>query len=285
MAGLGPKPRVGGGGGAADGLQFFTPPAGAVQPGGGFPQQPGMGGVQPPHMGGGFPQIQAGVAPGGYPAPPQGSLGGSIGGPSPPQQFGSFPQPQQLGNFPQASMQQTSTGFDDFENEPPLLEELGINVEHIALRIKGVAFFTRVDQAVLEDLDLSGPVAIVLSLGACLLCAGKISFQYVYGLGLTGCVVLWMLVNLMNQRGGIDLYRTASILGYGLIPIVFLAFLGIFVSLQSTTGTVAAALCIFWSTATSSRFFATAIAMQQQRWLVAYPVGLFYTCFTLITVF
>lgn len=174
---------------------------------------------------------------------------------------------------------------DDPDNEPPLLEELGINVEHVVERMKGVAFFRKVEQEVLEDLDLSGPLAIILALGTCLLLAGKITFSYVYGFGATGTVLLWCLINLMSQKGGIDMYRTASVLGYGLIPMVIMAMLGIFISLQSTFGTVVAAICIFWSTATASRFFATANAMQQQRWLVAYPVGLFYTVFSLLTIF
>ncbi|CAK0840773.1 unnamed protein product [Prorocentrum cordatum] len=99
------------------------------------------------------------------------------------------------------------------------------------------------------------------------------------------CVLRVGAAKVMNQTGGIDLYRTSSILGYGLIPIVILALVGIFLSLQSTAGALLAGVCIFWATATSSRFFATAISMQQQRWLVAYPVGLFYTCFTLLAVF
>lgn len=94
-----------------------------------------------------------------------------------------------------------------------------------------------------------------------------------------------MLINVMSQRGHIDLYRTMSILGYGLIPVVFLAAIGLIVELQSTFGSVLAVTCIGWATATSSRFFAIAIMMQEQRWLVAYPVGLVYTCFALITVF
>jgi len=174
---------------------------------------------------------------------------------------------------------------DDPDNEPPLLEELGINVDHIVERMKGVAFFKKVESEVLDDLDLSGPLAIILALGTCLLLAGKITFSYVYGFGVSGTVLLWSLINLMSQKGGIDMYRTASVLGYGLIPMVIMAVLGIFISLQSTFGTIVAGLCIFWSTATASRFFATANAMQQQRWLVAYPVGLFYTVFSLLTVF
>merc|ERR1719272_1299262 len=201
-----------------------------------------------------------------------------MGAPSFNQQPGVFPQP---GNFPPPT--QSFNDDDDFENEPPILEELGINIEHIWMRIQGVAFFKRIDQDLLADADLSGPLMIGMALGVCLLLAGKLQFGYIYGLGATGCVGVCLLINVMSQRGGIDLYRTMSILGYGLIPIVFLALIGILFSLKSTFGSVVSVLAIGWSTATSSRFFATAISMHQQRWLVAYPVGLVYTCFTLIT--
>eukprot|EP00933_Yihiella_yeosuensis_P040464 TRINITY_DN34771_c0_g1_i1.p1 TRINITY_DN34771_c0_g1~~TRINITY_DN34771_c0_g1_i1.p1 ORF type:complete len:266 (-),score=61.61 TRINITY_DN34771_c0_g1_i1:25-822(-) len=243
-------------------------------------------------------QQQAGAmgADGFYSAAPTGSIGGPMqpGAPAAPvqapsgsfgQQPGMFSGSMQPGNFPQPSVS-SPTGFDDdYENEPPLLEELGINLEHIVLRMQGVAFFKKLDEDILRDADLSGPLLICLTLGVSLLLAGKLQFGYIYGLGAGGSFGVCMLINVMSQKGGIDLYRTMSILGYGLIPVVFLAVIGIFVSLKSTFGTVLAALCIGWSTATSSRFFATAISMQQQRWLVAYPIGLVYTFFTLITIF
>lgn len=277
MAGnLGPKPRmmnVGGGGGGvsapgapAGGLAFYDGPTGQMQPGSlgqQPPQQPPAQPVQSP-----FPQASS--------APAPQAIGGSMG---------SMQQAPAGSGFFGGGAQQNLSYDDDIENEPPLLEELGINVEHVIMRMKGVAFFKQVEAEVLEDLDLSGPLAVIMALSTCLLFAGKITFSYVYGFGVSGCVLIWMLINLMSQKGGIDMYRTASVLGYGLIPVVIMAFLGIFVSLQSTFGSVIAALCILWSTATASRFFATANAMNQQRWLVAYPVGLFYTCFSLLTVF
>jgi len=174
---------------------------------------------------------------------------------------------------------------DDFENEPPLLEELGIDVSSIWLRMKGIAFFKPLDEETLRDADLSGPFMIILALGVCLLLSGKLVLGLLYGWGSMSCIFICLLINVMSQRGGIDLYRTMSILGYGLIPIVLLAFVGIFLSLKTSFGSVVSMLCIGWATATSSRFFATAIAMHQQRWLVAYPVGLVYTLVTLITVF
>mmetsp|Transcript_18771 Transcript_18771/g.41908 ORF Transcript_18771/g.41908 Transcript_18771/m.41908 type:complete len:233 (+) Transcript_18771:80-778(+) len=177
-----------------------------------------------------------------------------------------------------------SSDEPDFENEPPILEELGIDPERILLRMKGIALFKSVDEAMLQDADLGGPLLIGLALGVCQLLAGKIEFGYIYGLGATGCTGLFLLINAMSPKG-LDLYRTMSILGYGLIPIVFLAFIGIFAKLTDSFGAGLATTCILWSTATSSRFFATAIAIQDQRWLVAYPVALVYTCFALITIF
>lgn len=46
-----------------------------------------------------------------------------------------------------------------------------------------------------------------------------------------------------------------------------------------------AVLSIVWSTYASTRLFEKAMNMSQQRWLVAYPVGLLYSVFTLITIF
>jgi len=243
------------------GLSFVS--GGFQQPSSGFgQQQPAVGGQmgQPmPSPGAGFGQ-------------PQGSMG-SMGS-------------MQPGSFPPAGGYNPSAQSDyDYENEPPLLEELGINPDHIWQRVQGVAFFKKLDQDLLADADLSGPLVIAGCLGMALLLAGKMQFGYIYGFGGIGCLGICLLINVMSQRGGIDLYRTMSILGYGLIPIVLLATVGIVFSLKSAVGSIISMLCIFWATATSSRFFATAIAMQEQRWLVAYPVGLVYTCFTLITVF
>mmetsp|Transcript_112088 Transcript_112088/g.327872 ORF Transcript_112088/g.327872 Transcript_112088/m.327872 type:complete len:266 (+) Transcript_112088:138-935(+) len=256
LSNLGPKPRMMGAGGD-QGLEFYS--SGTMQPGN-FPS-PGQA-VTPP-------QPQGGLAP---PGPQQPGVG--------------FSSPMQPNVFtPQQQPQAMPSYDDDVENEPPLLEELGIDVGNIWLRMKGIAFFKRLDEEVLRDADLGGPLVIIFALGFCLLLAGKLVLGLLYGWGMTSCIFICLLINVMSQRGGIDLYCTTSILGYGLIPIVLLAFIGIFVSLKSTFGTVISMVCIFWATATSSRFFATAIAMHQQRWLVAYPVGLVYTLVSLITVF
>jgi len=266
MSSLGPAPRIGGAQApGANGLQFFDGGAGAgQQPGANF----GGAQSQPPQA----PFQQ----PGNFAQPMAGQIGGQMGGQMGQMAPGNFPPPQSP----------SGTYDDDFENEPPLLEELGINLEHIIERMKGVLIPTKhLSEDVLKDADLSGPLVICLALGTCLLLAGKLQFGYIYGLAAGGSFGICMLINVMSQKEGIDLYRTMSILGYGLIPIVFLAICGVFVSLKSSFGTVLAAICIGWATVTSSGYFETATSMSNQRFLLAYPIGLVYTFFTLITIF
>ena len=52
---------------------------------------------------------------------------------------------------------------------------------------------------------------------------------------------------------------------------------------------VAGALCIpmavLWCAWSASLFFVAALDADDRRWLLAYPVALFYTCFALISIF
>ncbi|XP_055388702.1 uncharacterized protein LOC129617554 [Condylostylus longicornis] len=62
---------------------------------------------------------------------------------------------------------------DDFEDEPPLLEELGINPDHIVKRMKASLLFYRLDHDLLVDVDMCGPVFIAACFGCCLLLVGR----------------------------------------------------------------------------------------------------------------
>mmetsp|Transcript_11782 Transcript_11782/g.26682 ORF Transcript_11782/g.26682 Transcript_11782/m.26682 type:complete len:289 (+) Transcript_11782:75-941(+) len=288
MAGLGPKPRMHAGGNPN---QLGPKPRMGVQPPGGdvpfFDQgyQPAPFQPTPDQAYASSVQAHPSAALSGQMGHPTAAFSSQAGPGVPPP---SIPRESSMGGFGGAMAGSSSApgGYeDDPDNDPPLLEELGINVDHIILRIKGVALFRPVDNEVLSDLDLSGPLAIVMALGTCLLLAGKMTFSYLYGFVFSGCVGIWALANVMSQKGGIDLYSTASIVGYGLLPVVVLAFIGIFLSLQSKMGSIIAAVFITWATAASSRFFANVINMQSQRFLIAYPIGLLYTVFTLLTIF
>jgi len=87
------------------------------------------------------------------------------------------------------------------------------------------------------------------------------------------------------SENGIDIYKTASILGYCLLPMVLLAGAAIAVNMNGVLGYILAFLTIAWCTHSSSLMFVTLLAMKDQRLLVAYPVALIYTCFALMAVF
>lgn len=61
---------------------------------------------------------------------------------------------------------------------------------------------------------------------------GKLHFGYIYGFGACGCLAVFAVLNLMSQEHWADLYRVCSALGYGLLPIVFLALLSLFLNLK-----------------------------------------------------
>ena len=70
----------------------------------------------------------------------------------------------------------SNVGGEDYENEPPLLEELGVNIPHIVEKTKAVLHpMKSVDPNLMDDTDMAGPLVFCLLLGATLLLRGKVS--------------------------------------------------------------------------------------------------------------
>lgn len=183
-------------------------------------------------------------------------------------------------------------GFGEEEEEPPLLEELGIDPDRILQKTLAVLnpFHRRgqIDDAnyLLQDADLAGPVAFCLILAGFLLLAGsKAHFGYVYGLAVTSCLLMYILQALMSSTGNITLSSVASVLGYCLLPVVVLAGLSIFTTLKGPIGMMIAALAVGWATVSASRLFSAMSGEEKQRLLIAYPCLVLYGVFTLIVIF
>ncbi|KAG2770516.1 hypothetical protein PC129_g10876 [Phytophthora cactorum] len=177
---------------------------------------------------------------------------------------------------------------DEFANEPPLLEELGINFEHIWAKTVSVLLPTKqINEHILDDADLAGPLVFCFLFGMCLLLAAKVHFGYIYGFGVLSCLFMYLLMNLLSPERTIDIYRVCSVLGYCLLPIIGLAAINIVVSVKDLgiAGFFLASVCTLWSTHTASRFFEKALYMTEQKYLVMYPTMLVYACFVLIAVF
>ncbi|KAG8966811.1 hypothetical protein FRC03_011334 [Tulasnella sp. 419] len=171
------------------------------------------------------------------------------------------------------------------EGEPPLLEELGINFSHI--RAKALTVLNplqRIDERIMDDADMAGPIIFCFCFGMFLLLSGRSQFGYIYGIALLGSASIYLLLNLMSPSG-IDAYRTASVLGYCLLPMVGVGALSVTLKLNSTLGYLLSSISVLWCTYSASSIFVTVLRMSDQRLLVAYPVGLLYGCFALFSVF
>ena len=176
---------------------------------------------------------------------------------------------------------------DPYADEPPLLEELGINFDQIVQKTYAVLNpFRKPDPSILHDSDLAGPLVFCLAFGFFLLVSGKVHFGYIYGFGLLGCLSIYMLLNLMAPpEVDLTIGCTVSVLGYCLLPMVVLSGLSIVISLKAIIGTISAFLAIFWCALSASKLFVIALSLHNQQALIAYPCALLYGVFALLTVF
>jgi len=172
-----------------------------------------------------------------------------------------------------------------FEDEPPLLEELGINFDHIYKKTLAVLNpFTDTESSVVNETDLTGPLCFCLALGGTMLLAGKVSFGYIYGISGLGVVLMWALLNIMSVDG-CSVGTTASIIGYCILPMVFLSLTSVVLSLKGILGIVLSMVTVSWCSLSASKLFVCGLKMDSQQPLIAYPCALLYGVFALLTVF
>jgi len=210
-----------------------------------------------------------------------GGAGGWSGGSG----YGMTADQQQYGSYISTDSSSSSSPHETFDDEPPLLHELGINPSHILSKTRSVLNpLQSPDSHIMDDTDLAGPLVFCLLFGCCLLLTGKVQFGYIYGISTFGCVSMYVVLNLMSDMG-IDINRTASVLGYCLLPMIMLAVLALILNIHSFIGYIFTFLAIGWCTYSASLMFVTVLSMRHQQPLVVYPVGLLYTCFALMTIF
>ncbi|XP_008639733.1 PREDICTED: protein YIPF7 [Corvus brachyrhynchos] len=187
---------------------------------------------------------------------------------------------------------------DGFDEEPPLLEELGINFEHIWQKTLTVLNPMKpADGSIMNETDLTGPMVFCLALGATLLMDRFSSFHSSKPVrlikpdsGFAYITVNWEYsrvcrkMNLMSVSG-VSHGCVASVLGYCLLPMVILSSSAVVFSLQGIPGTVLALFIIGWCSLSASKIFTSALAMEGQQLLIAYPCALLYGLFALLTVF
>ncbi|KAF2167800.1 hypothetical protein M409DRAFT_65899 [Zasmidium cellare ATCC 36951] len=200
-------------------------------------------------------------------------------------------------------------GTEGYDGEPPLLEELGVNFQHIQSKTLTVLNpMARIDQHLMDDADLAGPFLFCALFGTFLLLTGKLWFGYVCGLAALGAISLHFVFSMMspplsqeemnaaqNSNGSyhgsshfsssLTLGRSSSVLGYCLLPLVFASLLGVILPLDTFIGYCLVSLAIAWCTYSSSAMFIVVGRMTNMRGLVAYPLALFYVGFGIMAVF
>lgn len=177
---------------------------------------------------------------------------------------------------------------DPYADEPPLLEELGINFDHILQKTLAVINpLRKTDASILSESDLMGPLVFCLAFGSFLLLCGKIHFGYIYGIGVVGCLSIYLLLNLMSPPNmQLSLACTISVLGYCLLPMVILSGISVVVTLNNwMIGYLMSIAAILWCSLSASKLFVLALSLHNQQPLIAYPCALFYGVFALLTLF
>jgi len=167
----------------------------------------------------------------------------------------------------------------------------------------------------MDDSDLFGPIIFCLLFGTFLLLSGKVHFGYIYGLAAIGSVSLHLIFSLMsnpqldsaganpiaspgyNPDGGmhgheapegastLTFFRSCSVLGYCLLPLVLTSFVGVALPMDTLVGYVLTSAAVAWCTYSSSGMFCAVGRMRSMRPLVAYPLMLFYVGFGIMGIF
>ena len=146
-------------------------------------------------------------------------------------------------------------------------------------------FNKNISPDIMKDSDLAGPILFVLLFGILLLLAGKVQFGYIYGVGLFGIISLHYLFKLMSNDVSLDIVRSASVIGYCLLPLVLVSVVGVVVNLDNLAGYILSAIAVFWCTFSASGFFVAVMKLHNVRPLIAYPLALFYSVFALMAIF
>ena len=102
--------------------------------------------------------------------------------------------------------------YENFDDEPPLLEELGIDFGEIRRRTYTVLRPLKPlePEDAIGEPDLAGPLVFCLALGGLLLLRGKLHFGAIYGFGVCSCASMYLLLGLLAEARAAPPRRSAS---------------------------------------------------------------------------
>ncbi|KAJ6803265.1 putative protein YIPF5-like protein [Iris pallida] len=180
-----------------------------------------------------------------------------------------------------------NSGAAFFDDEPPLLEELGINTRQIWSKTTSILNPFRQNPSLHSDADLSGPFLLLAALGLFQLLAGKLHFGIILGWVTVCSLFIYLVFNMLAGRhGNLDLYRCFSLVGYCMLPLVLLSALSLFLPRGGLAMFGLAAVFVLWSTRVCTRLLVEiAAGGDEHRGLIAYACWLIYALFSLLILF
>ncbi|CAK8544057.1 unnamed protein product [Lathyrus sativus] len=178
-------------------------------------------------------------------------------------------------------------GSVNFDDEEPLLDELGIHPDQIWSKIRSVLNPFRVNHTVHKDADLSGPILLYMAFCLFQLLAGKIQFGVILGWIVVSSILLYVVFNMLAGRtGNLDLHTCTSVVGYSMLPVVIFSALSLFLPQGGYLGISIAAVFVLWATRASTGLVVSLTdGGDEHRGLIAYACFLIYTLFSLLVIF
>ncbi|CAL0310516.1 unnamed protein product [Lupinus luteus] len=153
-------------------------------------------------------------------------------------------------------------GSANFDDEEPLLDELGIHPDQIWSKIRSVLNPFRVNHTVHKDSDLSGWIVV-------------------------SSIFLYVVFNMLAGRtGNLDLHTCTSVVGYCTLPVVMFSAVSLFLPQGGVVAVAIAAVFVLWATRASTGLIVSLTdGGDEHHGLVAYACFLIYSLFSLLVVF
>lgn len=176
--------------------------------------------------------------------------------------------------------------------EPPLLDELEVYprliLDKVRIMLNPLKQSSAACRSFEADFDLVGPMMVSLCFGGCMFVLGKrMTFQHVYVLCMVSVVFVHQLLVRMEYAKGnaVGVKLVASVLGYGLVHMLWLIVLGAFVRLSTVSGLALTALAVYCAALGTGRIFTATRNQPKKLTLIAVPLALIYCLFALFVVF
>lgn len=172
-------------------------------------------------------------------------------------------------------------------NDPPLLDELGIDLSHI--RGESLLPLKILKRAGLPpggtSDDIMGPILFLSLFALLLVLHGKLHFEYIYIISIVSCLLIYFLLNLISIRE-ISLIACCNILGYSMGPVVLYSMLSTLISpLGLLVRTAVGIAMAGWSAYTASAVLSYKLDLSSRMLIIGLPLLLSYVCFILMVMF